>query len=391
MAETTDIRRLKLILEYDGTDFFGWQYQPNLRTVQRVVEEALAQLFPPLQSRRGVRGGVSEGDAPPTLCALPTMCAPVSLLAGVSDPTVCAPVSLLAGEEPTLPPLRSRGGVREGVSKGEAESEPKPDALSTPVWQDAPDSPPPGTREGIKLPPLLSRGGQRGGGMFSRLIGAGRTDSGVHAIGQVAHVDTITSLSTGVILKALNRLLPKDVRVLSVEDAPPGFHARFSARSRTYRYRLLRRESALERRWAWHPKFRWDDGVIQTINLCAPYSLLAEPPKARWDDGVIQAVVPSLVGRHSFKSFSRARAGENDYICNVSAASWEPDASGATFNITADRFMHSMVRGIVGALIDLGRGYYNADDFIRLLNHPDKVGAVHTAPPQGLTLVGVSY
>ena len=254
------IRRLKLLIEYDGTDFSGWQFQPHRRTVQGELEQALSGLIPP---------------------------------------------SL--------------------------------DAIA-----------------------------QQGGEILSRIIGAGRTDAGVHALGQVAHVDIKSNLPGEVILKGMNRLMQRDVRILAVDEAPPGFHARFSAKSRSYRYRLLHRDSALERRTAWAPKFKWDNGLI--INALA-----------------------HLAGEHSFKSFCRARPGENAYICRVFAASWESDDQSATFQITADRFLHAMVRGIVGALLDVGRGYRSIAGFRQLLDHPDRIGAVQTAPAQGLTLMRVEY
>lgn len=257
-------RRLKLVLEYDGTDFSGWQFQVGRRTVQGTIEQALARLL----------GAEVEGS--------------------------------------------ERGAT------GDI------------------------------------------GALRSRVVAAGRTDAGVHASGQVAHVDVATPLSSNTIRRGLNALLARDVRVLEVSEAPPGFHARFSALSRTYRYVLRHRDSALERRFAWAPRFPWRD----------------EP---------IRAFLDALKGKHSFKSFCRAREGENDYICNVLSVEWAADDAGATLTVTADRFLHSMVRGIVGALYDLGRGYWTFADLERLLEYPDRVGAVRIAPPQGLTLVRVAY
>ena len=194
------------------------------------------------------------------------------------------------------------------------------------------------------------------------VIGSGRTDAGVHAEGQVAHASvTGLKMSLEQLQRALNCLLPHDVQILALDEAPADFHARFSATARSYRYRVERFHHPLRRRFVWVP----------------PHS---------WDDELVARSVALLPGRHSFQSFSLERPGESEYICVVESASWTPDASGATFRITADRYFHKMVRGLVGALIDLGRGYLSPDDFQRLLDHPERNGAVFVAPPQGLVL-----
>lgn len=217
------------------------------------------------------------------------------------------------------------------------------------------------------------------------IVAAGRTDAGVHAEGQVAHMllrkprMPLDQLHRGV-----NSLLPDDVRILSLEEAPRDFHARYSATSRSYRYRVERRCHPLRRRLVWTPGFEWDDAVVE-------------------------AGVALLEGRHSFKSFCLARLGvesppsiergvvsvgamvESGYFCTVTEARWESDADGATFHISANRFLHKMVRGLMGALIDLGRGRYTLEEFQRLLDEPQRNGAVFVAPPQGLVLVRVEY
>ena len=98
-----------------------------------------------------------------------------------------------------------------------------------------------------------------------------------------------------------------------------------------------------------------------------------------------------LPGEHSFRSFCLERPGEEGYRCRVLEACWEVDEEGVSFHITADRFFHKMVRGLVGELIDVGRGFHTIDDYKKLLNEPIQNGAVRIAPPQGLTLVKVEY
>lgn len=199
------------------------------------------------------------------------------------------------------------------------------------------------------------------------VIGSGRTDAGVHSVGQIGHFTLPDArMPMERLISALNSMLPKDVQLYDAEPVTDDFHARFSARARSYRYRLERRFHPLTRRTAWTPPHPWDDHVIGQA-------------------------VPEIVGSHSFKSFCLARPGEEDYFCTVQSCEWLQDQEGATFHITADRFFHKMVRSLVGALYDLGRGHISADDFTRLLHHPTTNAAVYIAPPQGLVLIKVEY
>lgn len=199
------------------------------------------------------------------------------------------------------------------------------------------------------------------------VVGSGRTDAGVHALAQVAHVDlSLGTMPLSRLHLALNSLLPNDVQILEIEPAEPHFHARFHAVSRSYRYRIERSHHPIRRRFSWTPPYNWDNELIKMTTMF-------------------------LTGRHSFKSFCIQRPGETGYFCTVREANWEDDAEGVDFFITADRFLHKMVRGIVGALIDLGRGRYSREDFQKLLDEPTANGAVFVAPPQGLTLLKVEY
>jgi tRNA pseudouridine38-40 synthase len=182
----------------------------------------------------------------------------------------------------------------------------------------------------------------------------------------VAHFETSNPLACENLIRGANSLMKRDVMILDIAEAPPTFHARFSAVSRSYRYCLIRRDRPLLRRYAWYPGNAWDDELVkQAVGL--------------------------IPGEHSFMSFSHARPGETEYICRVTEARWEADDEGAAFHITADRFMHKMVRGLVGALVDLGRGYTGLEHFKNLLDNPERTGATRVAQPQGLTLVGVGY
>jgi tRNA pseudouridine38-40 synthase len=244
-------RNLKLTLEYDGTDFAGWQVQPGERTVQGVLEAAFSDL---------------------------------------------------AGE---------------------------------PV----------------------------------AVTGSGRTDAGVHALGQVASVETRLALAPPVVAAALNDRLPDDLLVRSVEDAAPGFHARYSAAARRYLYLIGATPSPLWRRRRW----------LVTYDLDVPR--MAEAALA-------------LRGERDFSSFALSGSEPNHHRCRVSLVSleWDPRHGGmVVFRIEADRFLRGMVRSIVGTLVEVGRGKTAPEDIPAVLDALDRSAAGPTAPPWGLYLEQVTY
>lgn len=244
-------RNLKLVLEYDGTDFAGWQVQPDQRTVQGVLEEAFSDL---------------------------------------------------AGA---------------GVA----------------------------------------------------VTGAGRTDAGVHALGQVASVETDLGLSQAAVAAALNARLPDDVYVKSVTDVPDSFHARFDATSRAYTYLIGRSESPLWRRHRW----------------CV---------RSKLDLGAMRAAGEMLLGENDFSSFCLSGSAPEHHRCRVDAISleWTPEHGGMSiFRIEANRFLRGMVRSIVGTLVDVGRGSAAPETFAAVLAAEDRGRAGRTAPAHGLYLTEVKY
>jgi tRNA pseudouridine38-40 synthase len=200
------------------------------------------------------------------------------------------------------------------------------------------------------------------------LVGSGRTDAGVHARGQVAHFRIDRPTDPFRLRRALNGLLPADVAVLAVDDVPDAFHARFDARRRRYRYYVTTAPRALERRTRLH---------------------LRPVP----DFGLMRRATADLVGTHDFDAFCRVRSATEDRVCTVEIARWiyEVRAGDAYFEIAADRFVHGMVRTIVGTLLEMGRGLRPGDDIARVLATRDRREAGETAPAHGLVLEAVEY
>ncbi len=241
-------RRLKLLLEYDGTDFVGWQIQPNGRSVQTMLQKAFTQFT----------------------------------------------------------------------------------------------------------------------GTDATVVGSGRTDSGVHARGQVAHAIIKSDLSTEKIYEALNGILPNDIVVLNVTEVDDTFHARYSARERRYSYTISTSPCAIDRRIVWYV---WYSLSIEKMNACCSY----------------------ILGDNDFRAFTKSEAEVDHYRCTVNHAGWRESDARLIFTIHANRFLHNMVRALVGSMVDVGRGYSTVDQFKAAIQSGKKKDAGPTAPAAGLVLEEVIY
>ena len=196
--------------------------------------------------------------------------------------------------------------------------------------------------------------------------GAGRTDAGVHARGQVANFKTNSPIDTFTLRGGLNGTLPEDIVVHNVEEMPSDFHARYSAKSRTYSYIISTRPVALQRNFSWYVK-------------------------AHLDATVLEETAASIPGTRSFRSFCKMQSDVDHYMCDVSEAAWRAEGSLRIFKITANRFLHGMVRALVGTMVDVARGYLTVGEFQTLLGKGDRTDAGPAAPARGLVLEYVSY
>jgi tRNA pseudouridine38-40 synthase len=201
------------------------------------------------------------------------------------------------------------------------------------------------------------------------VVGASRTDAGVHALGQVASFRTVTDIPLHGLRRGLNGALPESIAVVDATEAPADFHARFSARGKHYRYRILARpdRGPLARRTAWHrPR---------------PLDLPA-----------MQAAATHLVGEHDFSAFRAAGCSARHAVRRITAVevSTGPDRL-VSIDVRGNAFVRNMVRIIAGTLVEVGEGRLPARELPAILASRDRERAGQTAPARGLTLVEVFY
>ena len=199
-----------------------------------------------------------------------------------------------------------------------------------------------------------------------RVVGAGRTDAGVHAMGQVVSFRVATRLDDATLLRAVNARLPEDVVIRSLTTVDDQFHARRSALERVYEYRIIQRpvRSALERLRAWH----------------IPYAL---------DVSAMQEAAEHFLGVHDFKAFAVGSASGT--VRQINAVAVWPEGESIFIRVAGNAFLQRMVRRVVGTLVRVGRGELAADDVSGLLASGSRADAGPAAPAHGLTLARVSY
>lgn len=195
---------------------------------------------------------------------------------------------------------------------------------------------------------------------------AGRTDAGVHAEHMTAHFRTDNAIDCPTLLRRLNSLLPADIAIHRIYPVPDDWHARFTASSRTYEYRITTEKDPF-------------------------YGSLRTYINPGLDFESMNTAAALLLGKHDFASFCKVHTDVKTTFCTVTQAEWISTPPTAVFRITADRFLRNMVRAIVGTLLDVGRGKMTVSDFADIISAHNRQAAGQSAPPQGLYLTQVSY
>lgn len=223
-------------------------------------------------------------------------------------------------------------------------------------------------KNGITVEEVLNRALSRLTGEEITVVGASRTDAGVHARGNVAVFDTDTRIPAERIVYAVNALLPEDVVVVRSEEVPAGWHPRKCVSVKTYEYRILNKEfpDPVRRRDTYFVSFSLD---IERMRRAAEY----------------------LKGEHDFKSFCSAQTAVETTVRTIYDLDIKKEGEIITIRVRGNGFLYNMVRIIAGTLAGVGRGYFEPEDMERVLEAKDRTQAGVTAPPRGLILVGIEY
>ncbi len=199
-----------------------------------------------------------------------------------------------------------------------------------------------------------------------KVTGAGRTDAGVHAFGQVADFYIEKEIEPLKFLFSLNAVTPDDIAVKSLQEVEPGFNSRRDAKSRIYTYRIHVGPTAINRNYVWQLSYELD------------LNMMKEAAKA-------------IIGQHDFSAFAVQKSLKEDNRCEVFDASWSSIGMELMFNIEANRFLHGMVRSLVGTFVEIGKGKIPVEDMERILNDGDYTSVGAKVPAKGLCLVKVNY
>jgi len=228
-------------------------------------------------------------------------------------------------------------------------------------WQNQPN--------GTAVQEVLEQSISQAFGVGASVVGSGRTDAGVHARGQVAHVhlpDAAHNIPIEKVSVALNTRLPRDIRIRGVEDVDADFHARYDPEWREYVYQIALEESVFTRHFAWTPDLPYD--VDQLV-----------------------AAAPLFEGERDFTTFSKHNPDTPSYVCNVLICRVEPGDGVLVVRIRADRFVYGMCRSIVGAMMAVARFKLSPNEIVAAFDEHDRNLQPGLAPPHGLILNHVRY
>ena len=198
------------------------------------------------------------------------------------------------------------------------------------------------------------------------VIGSGRTDSGVHSVGQVCSVKLKTNMTNIQLLKALNSKLPNNIRVSLSEIVDDNFNARFSAVDREYIYKIKKESSPFDYKYYWNYPYDYD---INILNNCAKI----------------------VIEQNNFYNFCKPSPDIKNYNCTINYSQWEIENDILIYQINANRFLHHMVRMLVGTMLEVSRGKILEVDFLNLFNQNLNKNMILTAPSKGLYLFKVKY
>lgn len=199
-----------------------------------------------------------------------------------------------------------------------------------------------------------------------QLVGAGRTDAGVHARQLFAHFDVDQALETAELVQRLNSFLPGDIAVKKIFEVPEKAHARFDAVERTYEYRVVQEKDPFYRDWAHYIHLPLD---MERMNQASA----------------------ELLKYTDFECFSKSNTDVKTYVCHLKEAYWKKEGDVLIFTITADRFLRNMVRAIVGTLLDVGLGKTTVENVNSIIKSKDRGEAGVSVPAKGLYLIRILY
>ncbi len=199
-----------------------------------------------------------------------------------------------------------------------------------------------------------------------KILGSGRTDTGVHCVQQFFHTDIEKTFKKEDLLHRLNSFLPRDIAIRSIRPIKPEASARYAAVERTYEYHITMVKDPMQTGLALH---YFKPLNIQTMNKAAAL----------------------LRGEHDFECFSKVKTDVNHFLCTIKKASWKKTGNKLVFTISANRFLRGMVRAIVGTLLDVGTGKISMDEFNNIITSKDRKRAGANVEPHGLYLAHVKY